>query len=323
MEYDIDFRNSAVADLFDKPIAFNRAFLRFGGINAALMLSQAFYWQNQLKEASRKEDGWWYHSSEDWLEETGLTQDMLASARTKLVEAGVLEYRVSGMPARSWYRVNGNNLMKQLLEYKISMKKPCAENPKHVLGNSQNKNEEIPETELPEIPNPNRIYNISYIKENTIDNNLENIKKNIKKKSEQTEHSELFDLDEAPTREEMDTTKRRQYDAKLREEYNRIHEIAGLSEPVVFKKSDKELLDKALRKGISVERIGEAWKKALSTSEACYWPFHCVIEKLPTLEAVSQPKKKSSSQQTQNEIQASIDRAWKNAFGGALCKEQQ
>lgn len=32
---------------FDRPIAFHRVFVQFGGVKAALFLSQAMYWTNR------------------------------------------------------------------------------------------------------------------------------------------------------------------------------------------------------------------------------------------------------------------------------------
>lgn len=100
----------------------------------------------------------------------------------------------------------------------------------------------------------------------------------------------LLQEDEAPTQERISALKRVEIDRELLAAFNLIHQIAGLSKPVTMNKSDKKLLSDAIKQGVTAERIGNAWKKALETSEARFWPFHCVIEKLHLLEA--QLKKK-------------------------------
>lgn len=89
--------------LFDRPIAFQRVFVKLGvGITGALMLSQAVYWSNRTKDP----DGWFYKDQAEWEEETGLTRREQETARKKLVDLGVLQERKKGIPCRLFYRVN-------------------------------------------------------------------------------------------------------------------------------------------------------------------------------------------------------------------------
>jgi hypothetical protein len=61
-----------VAIFFDRPIAFHRALVGVvGGVTAALMLSQAIYWQRIVDK--KEVGGWWYKTGAEWLDETGLT----------------------------------------------------------------------------------------------------------------------------------------------------------------------------------------------------------------------------------------------------------
>ena len=56
---------------FDRPIAFHRCFVTLtGSVTAALMLSQAMYWQKRTKDP----EGWWCKTVEEWTEETGMTR---------------------------------------------------------------------------------------------------------------------------------------------------------------------------------------------------------------------------------------------------------
>lgn len=125
----------------------------------------------------------------------------------------------------------------------------------------------------------------------------------IKKPTKKIEPSALFDDDEAPTKDKISASARNKRDAELREAYNRIHEIAGLPKPISFPKSDQNCLIGALREGATVDRLGIAWQRALETSEAKYWPFHCVIEKLPSLEATKRPPKINQTEQPRQQPQ--------------------
>lgn len=62
--------------LVDRPIAFQRSFVRLGvGITGALLLSQIVYWQNRM------EGNWFYKTQTDLEEETGLTRYEQEGAR--------------------------------------------------------------------------------------------------------------------------------------------------------------------------------------------------------------------------------------------------
>jgi hypothetical protein len=92
----------ALDNLLDRPIAFNPSFKKItGSTNAALLLSQAFYW---MKRTSNK-DGWFYKTREDWMDETGLTAEELDGARAKCRTSGVIEEKLAGVPATVHYRV--------------------------------------------------------------------------------------------------------------------------------------------------------------------------------------------------------------------------
>lgn len=90
--------------LLNRPIAFHRVFVDLtGSVTAALLLSQAMYWQSRLPPAR---DGWWYKSRDDWQRETGLARREQESARKRLRELNILEEDRAGVPARLWYRID-------------------------------------------------------------------------------------------------------------------------------------------------------------------------------------------------------------------------
>ncbi len=96
--------------LVDRPIAFQRSFVRLGvGITGALLLSQIVYWQNRM------EGQWFYKTQVDLEEETGLTRYEQEGARKKLVSCGVLEEAKRGIPAKLYFRVNQERLEELLI----------------------------------------------------------------------------------------------------------------------------------------------------------------------------------------------------------------
>jgi hypothetical protein len=86
---------------FDRPIAFHRSYVAItGSVTAALMLSQAHYWQLRSSQA----DFW--KTYDEWHEETGMSRRELETARKILVGKGFLTHTLSGCPAKSHYQVD-------------------------------------------------------------------------------------------------------------------------------------------------------------------------------------------------------------------------
>lgn len=272
--------NLALKALLQRPIAFHRAFIKFGSPNAALMLSQACFWQS-MKEP----EDMWYKTEEEWFDETGLTRRMIDTARASLLSFSVIEYEVRGCPPKGYYRVDEDRIIECLSDDN------CTDQPErmHISSNSNAHIRQIDCTNTPE-----------HIVSKTT-TNITTKTTAIKKPTKKIEPSALFDENEAPTREYLSATARNKRADELREAYNRIHEIAGLPKPIAFPKSDQTCLVNAFREGATVDRLGIAWQKALETSEARFWPFHCVIEKLHLLEAQLK-KKPTPKKKTYDEV---------------------
>lgn len=92
----------ALDNILDRPIAFNPSFKKItGSTNAALLLSQAFYWTKRTSDT----EGWFYKTRDEWAAETGLTLEELDGAREKCRTTGVMEEKLKGAPATVHYRV--------------------------------------------------------------------------------------------------------------------------------------------------------------------------------------------------------------------------
>lgn len=89
--------------VFDQPVSFHRCLIPLtGGVTAALMLSQAIAITQDIDPTA---EGWFVKSREEWNLETGLSRWELETARRTLRDAGFLEERRAGLPAKLYYRV--------------------------------------------------------------------------------------------------------------------------------------------------------------------------------------------------------------------------
>jgi hypothetical protein len=105
---DLGISPELLLDVFDTPITFHRCLIPVsGGVNAALLLSHAI-WTTQGLDGEA--DGWFLKSQEQWAEETGLSRWEQETARRALRDAGLLEERRVGMPARLWFRVKASSV---------------------------------------------------------------------------------------------------------------------------------------------------------------------------------------------------------------------
>jgi hypothetical protein len=95
--------------ILDRPIAYHRVFVDLtGSVKAAIMLSQAVYWQSR----ARQTDGWWYKNADEWQEETGLTRHEQEAARKELSK--YLHCELRGVPATLYWYVDEAAIMQDL-----------------------------------------------------------------------------------------------------------------------------------------------------------------------------------------------------------------
>ena len=63
-----------------------RLFVRMFGLKTAYFLGQLLYWSDK----GTREDGFFWKTTADWVEETGLTEYAIRKAREDLEKAGLL-----------------------------------------------------------------------------------------------------------------------------------------------------------------------------------------------------------------------------------------
>jgi hypothetical protein len=89
------------------PIAFYAELGRIaGGALPGVLLSQLCYWSGRTKDPS----GWFWKTQEQLTEEICLTRRELESARRKLRSKGLIDHKRFGVPCRSHYRVNWDEI---------------------------------------------------------------------------------------------------------------------------------------------------------------------------------------------------------------------
>lgn len=94
--------DEVLALTLDRPIAFHRCLVDVGGgIVQALFLGQAIYWSQRSKEPG----GWFFNTRDQWAEQIGLSRSEQERARAALIERGLIEEDLLGVPARLHYRV--------------------------------------------------------------------------------------------------------------------------------------------------------------------------------------------------------------------------
>ena len=156
---------SQLLHLLDRPIAFQRSFLRLGvGVTGALFLSQMIYWQNRM-------DGeWFYKTQADLEDETGLGRYAQEAARKKLTEIGVLEEQKKGIPAKLYFRVNEAAILALLMpeSQQASMQEDCNQ----VCGkpaslSAENQQAGMRKTSTPACGKPASIHTVDYTKTTT------------------------------------------------------------------------------------------------------------------------------------------------------------
>lgn len=95
-------------DLIDSPIAYHRCFVAIAGsVSGAVFLSQVCYWSKRTK----REDGFFYKTAEEWEQETGIPQRTQDRIRTALRLKGILIEKLIGVPATLYFKLDVEALL--------------------------------------------------------------------------------------------------------------------------------------------------------------------------------------------------------------------
>jgi hypothetical protein len=99
----------------------NRPILYMSGLaivlespTAAILLGHLLYWNSH----TRRSDGFMYKTEAELFSETGLTRTMEETARRKLIELRLIDYKRAGIPAKKCYKVDFVNVQKRLSSLK-------------------------------------------------------------------------------------------------------------------------------------------------------------------------------------------------------------
>lgn len=94
--------------VLDRPIAYHRCFVAVAGsVAGAVFLSQLVYWARRVPDGR---EGWLWKTGREWETETGLRRAEQEASRKKLCALGIVDERLTGIPARLHFRLNANKL---------------------------------------------------------------------------------------------------------------------------------------------------------------------------------------------------------------------
>ena len=107
--------------LGNKVVSYHPVFARaLRSVPAAVMLSQAYFWQENALHRDLKEiDGRMYFTATavEWYETTGVTDDAQVTARKVLNDSGIWMERRAGVPAKLYFHVDLNVLVSVIYGY--------------------------------------------------------------------------------------------------------------------------------------------------------------------------------------------------------------
>lgn len=100
----------------NRPITIYKGLVdRLGCVKAALLLSQLIYWTRKGVNVERDE-GWFFKTVEEMMFETGLSRKEQLTAKRKLKSLDLLEFKMAGVPALPFYRLNLRGLTKFIVQ---------------------------------------------------------------------------------------------------------------------------------------------------------------------------------------------------------------
>ena len=124
----------------DNYIVINRDLLKKYGINVTLMLCELASEYNYFDKSGKLEDGMFYSTIDNISERTGLSKYQQAEALKALDEDGIVKSVIKGMPAKRYFKIDVEELTKQIANISLSS---CKEIRKQAGEKLETKNNNI------------------------------------------------------------------------------------------------------------------------------------------------------------------------------------
>lgn len=124
----------------DNYIVINRDLLKKYGINVTLMLCELASEYNYFDKNGKLEDGMFYSTIDNISERTGLSKYQQAEALKALDEDGIVKSVIKGMPAKRYFKIDVEELTKQIANISLSS---CKEIRKQAGEKLETKNNDI------------------------------------------------------------------------------------------------------------------------------------------------------------------------------------
>ena len=124
----------------DNYIVINRDLLKKYGINVTLMLCELASEYNYFDKNGKLEDGMFYSTIDNISERTGLSKYQQAEALKALDEDGIVKSIIKGMPAKRYFKIDVEELTKQIANISLSS---CKEIRKQAGEKLETKNNDI------------------------------------------------------------------------------------------------------------------------------------------------------------------------------------
>lgn len=124
----------------DNYIVINRDLLKKYGINVTLMLCELASEYNYFDKNEKLEDGMFYSTIDNISERTGLSKYQQTEALKVLDEVGIVKSVVKGMPAKRYFKIDVEELTKQIANISLSS---CKEIGKQAGEKLETKNNDI------------------------------------------------------------------------------------------------------------------------------------------------------------------------------------
>ena len=100
----------------NRPISVYKGLIdMLGSVKSAVLFSQMIYWTRSGINIEQNH-GWFFKTTEDFSFETGLSRKEQLTAKKQLKDLNLLEFKVAGIPAAPFYRINLNGLSNLLFK---------------------------------------------------------------------------------------------------------------------------------------------------------------------------------------------------------------